>query len=372
MQTANVLRVGRDQAWATPSAAASVARDGDVIEIAQGQYDGDVAVWPQSHLVIHGIDRPHIAANGAHAQGKGTWIFTGENIIIENIELSGSRVPDGNGAAIRFEGTSITVRDCYIHDNQNGFLCGENDQSDVRIENCEFANNGAGDGQTHNIYVGHVNSLTVQFSYVHHAIIGHNVKSRAATNFILYNRIMDEADGTSSYAIDLPSGGQGFIIGNLIQQGPDADNYNAMSFGAEGLDHGRNELYVINNTFVNDRDPGVFMRIVDGTSIVRVINNIFYGDGKIVDGQALLLANLTVPKVTDPSLGKTAEFLDVAQYDYRLTSESSAINKGIEPGTVNGYDLKPVAQYIHPLRGQKRLAVGTIDIGAYEYMNVGK
>ncbi|MBN1559656.1 right-handed parallel beta-helix repeat-containing protein [candidate division KSB1 bacterium] len=370
-RTVGVLHVGRDQFYAAPSAVAAVARDGDVIEIAAGEYNGDVAVWPQSNLFIRGIDRPHIAANGSQVLGKGTWVFTGDNIVIENIELSGSRVPDGNGAAIRFEGTSITLRDCYIHDNENGFMCGENDQSDVRIESCEFANNGAGDGQTHNIYVGHINSLTVQFSYIHHAKIGHNIKSRARASYITYNRIMDEADGTSSFAIDLPSGGQGFVIGNLIQQGPDTDNDHALSFGAEGLHHQQNELYVINNTFVNDLDSGIFMRIAEGTFVARVINNIFYGDGQLVNGQALLLANLAVAKNRDASSGKSAAFVDVAHYDYRLTAESSAINKGIDPGKVDGYDLKPVAQYIHPLKGQKRLAVGTIDIGAYEYMNVG-
>jgi len=31
-------------------------------------------------------------------------------------------------------------------------------------------------------------------------------KSRAYENVILYNRIMDEPDGTSSYNIDLPNG----------------------------------------------------------------------------------------------------------------------------------------------------------------------
>ena len=31
---------------------------------------------------------------------------------------------------------------------------------------------------------------------------------------------MDEKDGSSSYAIDLPNGGLAFVIGNVIQQGP--------------------------------------------------------------------------------------------------------------------------------------------------------
>jgi hypothetical protein len=33
-----------------------------------------------------------------------------------------------------------------------------------------------------------------------------------------FNRIMDESDGTASYAIDLSDGGLTCIIGNLLQQ----------------------------------------------------------------------------------------------------------------------------------------------------------
>jgi len=32
---------------------------------------------------------------------------------------------------------------------------------------------------------------------------------------VLYNRIMDEADGNSSYAVDIPNGGRAYLIGNL-------------------------------------------------------------------------------------------------------------------------------------------------------------
>jgi hypothetical protein len=40
---------------------------------------------------------------------------------------------------------------------------------------------------------------------------------------------MDEGDGTSSYVIDLPHGGRRFIVGNIIQHGPRAENGLAVS-----------------------------------------------------------------------------------------------------------------------------------------------
>jgi len=221
---ADVIRVGPGERFTTSSAAAAHVRDGDVVEIMPGLYSGDVVVWRQNNLLIRGIDKPHIEANGAHVEGKGTWLIKGENTIIQGIEFSGAAVPDGNGAAIRLEGTNLTLLDCYIHHNENGFLCGENASSQVVFENCEFAYNGVGDGYTHNMYIGPIGRFILKCSYVHHAIIGHNVKSRAKESYILYNRIMDEQSGNSSYALDVPNGGLIYVIGNSMQQGVNTDN----------------------------------------------------------------------------------------------------------------------------------------------------
>lgn len=58
----------------------------------------------------------------------------------------------------------------------------------------------------------------MQFCYSHRANLGHLVKSRALENHILYNRLMEEAAGNSSYAVGLPNGGLSYRIGNLIQR----------------------------------------------------------------------------------------------------------------------------------------------------------
>jgi hypothetical protein len=288
-------------------------------------------------------------------------VIKGRNTTVENIEFSGARVPDKNGAGIRQEGVGLTVRNCYFHDNENGILGGGGD-GEVVIEYSEFAANGHGDGLSHNIYINRVTSFTLRGSYSHHARIGHNVKSRAIANYILYNRIMDEASGTSSYAIDLPNGGITYLIGNLIQQGPDTENSTIVSYGAEGLQNPVNEFYAINNTIVNDRPQGGrFLFVAAQAGLVRVVNNLFVGKGTILDGLGELSHNLT--NVTSNRVG----FLDSKIYDYRLGRSSPATDAGTEPGTANGYPLAPVSHYLHKSRLEPRVRVGPIDIGAYEY-----
>jgi len=357
--TPTVLRVGAQRELKLPSAAAQIARDGDIVEIDAGIYKSDAAVWRQHRLTIRGLGgRAHLRANGAHAENKAIWVIKGNDTTIEGVEFSGAQVSDHNGAGIRLEGAGLTLRDCYFHDNENGILTGANPASDIVIEHSEFAHNGI-DGYTHNMYIGHVRSFTLRFSYVHHANVGHNVKSRALSNYINYNRIMDEKDGTSSYDIDLPNGGLSFIIGNVIQQGPATENPTIISYGAEGLQHPVNELYFVNNTVVNDLPAGGrFVFIRDGTRVAQLVNNVFSGRGDVLTGPGELRNNVAVPK---------GEFVDAARFDYRLKPGSRAVGRGIDPGSAHGIDLRPTAEYVHKAQQRARSSSGKLDAGALEY-----
>ena len=240
-----------------PSQAARDAVDGDVIEILTGTYPRDAAVWKQNDLTIRAVGggRAHLQSFGVTEQGKAIWVIQGDRVTIEGIEFSGARVPDRNGAGIRHEGDGLTVRDCYFHDNENGILGGRSPENDVVIEHSEFARNGAGDGRTHNIYIGAARSLELRYSRVHHARVGHNVKSRAARTLIEDNLIYDAQDGTSSYAIDTPNGGDVTIRRNYVQQGPGSDNRNLISYGAEGIKYTHNRFTVADNILVNGQGP---------------------------------------------------------------------------------------------------------------------
>ena len=63
--------------------------------------------------------------------------------------------------------------------------------------------------------IGHAASRDFEFNCSHDAIVGHLLKSRAAANYVLYNRLTGE-NGTDSYELDLPKRGTSYVIGNLI------------------------------------------------------------------------------------------------------------------------------------------------------------
>ena len=355
-----VLRVGPGQELKLPSAAAKAARDGDTIEIEAGLYAGDAAVWIQNGLTIRAVGgRAHLRADGVQVEGKGIWVIKGAGTTIEGLEFSGAKVAHRNGAGIRLEGPGLTVRNCYFHDNENGILTGRHLESDIVVEHSEFARNGFGDGQSHNLYIGAVRSFTLRFSYSHRAIVGHNVKSRAIKNYILYNRIADERDGRASYAIDLPDGGLSFVMGNLIQQGPENDNRTVVAYGAEGYKNLLNELYFVSNTLVND-DPkgGRFVFIQPGADAVRLINNLFAGSGELLAGKSEARSNLRTAK---------ADFVDPDKFDYRPGPRAAGVGKGIDAGSAYGLSLRPSAEYQHPLAMRPRPSAGPLDLGAHQH-----
>jgi hypothetical protein len=386
-----ILQVGPGRQYRTPAAAAAIARDGDLVEIDAATYLADVAVWDQNDLTLKGVGgRPHMNAADLTAQGKGTWVISGRNVRVENIEFSHSRAPDANGAGIRLDGGSLVVVGCSFHDNQNGILTASAPDIELTIEHSEFANNGAGDGQSHNIYVGRVRSLVMSGSYSHHALVGHLLKSRARSNVILDNRLADERDGRASLAIDLAEGGNALIMGNIIQQGPLAENGTLLSYGAEAANRPtESQVFVINNTFVNDRDGGLFIRNATPATL-QLYNNIFAGAGEILSGSAATGANLVArelsawDRIQNRVFGSAhmfggavgaesnlvvsdAAFVDRARLDYRLQPSSAAIDRGMRLIRSETYALVPQQQYVNQANEEPRRIVGRIDIGAWEF-----
>ena len=259
-----------------PSAAAAVALAGDVVKISAGDYLGDVASWTVDNLTICGVGgRARLFANGQNARGKGIWVFSGNSVTVDSIEFHDAKVPDTNGAGIRTEGTNMTIRNSGFYDNENGILAG--DGGDITIDGSEFARNGFGDGQSHNIYVGRANSLVVTASYFHEARIGHNFKSRAKVTRVEDSYFMDGPSGTSSYLNDFPSGGAVYLRGNFYQKGPNADNSIAIAFGAEGFLWTTNTLEMVHNTIVMTRSGGTFIDAPSSTQSLKLTANLFAG-----------------------------------------------------------------------------------------------
>lgn len=368
--TAATLSVGPGKTYAMPCAALTIAASGDVIEIDGATYSGDVCAIYASNLTIRGVNgRPKIDAAGRYAMGKGTWVVVGNGTVIENVEMFGAKVPDRNGAAIRLDGVGLTMRGSFLHDNENGILTNNDGVSNILIENTEFGHNGYGDGYSHNLYVGAVNSLTFRYNYSHDANVGHNLKSRAKFNTINYNRFSSTppnvlgstASGQPSYEIDLPNAGTSYVIGNVIEQPSANQNSNILAYGEEGATNPGKDLYVINNTFLNDDSSSGNFVLVGGsvTTPVLLQNNIFAGVGTLTN-QATAI-DKTNYRSTSPA------FVDRANYDLHPAPGAQFIDAGSPPGVSSaGVALTPTRQYVHVASSQARPMAGTIDIGAYE------
>ncbi len=244
-------------------------------------------------LTLKGVGgRPVIDLSGTDhpASYKGIYLITSDGVTIENMELTGAHVSDdngANGAGIRHQGSNLTVRNCYIHDNQDGIL----GDGAITVEYTELYNNGMGNGCdipnagcTHNIYMSNsAPSVLFQYNYSHHIATdtpdkGHLFKSRAPVSYVLYNRFSGE-DGFDSYELDFPSGGVAIVVGNIIEKGPMAGNGVSVSWGEENMLNPDGGVFIANITFVSDFGGSVtFIKLAAGGALTAH-DNIFVGTG---------------------------------------------------------------------------------------------
>jgi len=333
--------VGPTRSVTSLALAARSAPDGAVVEVDPGDYLADVAVWNQRKLTIRGMGPGvRLLAGGRSAEGKAIWVIRNGDFTVENITFAGGRVADRNGAGIRLEGGRLVVRQCLFHDNESGILTNAGEDIELDVENSEFSHNGAGDGQSHAIYVGAIGRFRLSGSYIHHANVGHLVKSRAKRNRIEYNRLTDESGGQASYELEFPNGGVAEVVGNIVQQGSGTRNSVMLSYGVEGYGWPVNRLAMAHNTLVNDRRyGGTFVRVAPGAQAVWTRNNLWVGPGR-----------LNLPDAADSAGDRRAEwpaFVQPSREDYRLTEAARAAMAGIAPVPPA---LAPRYEYQHPLR----------------------
>jgi hypothetical protein len=98
--------------------------------------------------------------------------------------------------------------------------------------------------------------------------------------------------------------------------------------------------------------------VANGAKRVKVNNNIFAGLGAVLVGPGECSHNL---QAHDPG------FVNRAKYDYHLRDGSLPIDAGVPPGTANGFELAPTAEYIQPVSERPRVQVGKLDVGAHEF-----
>ena len=353
------IQVGPNRAVQTIAEAAQLAKDGDTVEVDAGTYQGDVAVWKQNNLLVRAVGgRARLLAAGAAAEAKAIWVIRGGEITVQGFDFEDARVPDRNGAGIRFERGRLTVRSCTFMRNEMGLLTNNDGKAELIVENSEFAHNGRPDGHNHQLYVGNIASLSVTGSYLHHGVTGHLLKSRASQNRIMYNRLTDEYGGRASYELEFPNGGIAYVVGNIVGQSRQTENSVMISFGAEGYTWPANEIYLVNNTLIDGTLlGGQFLRVKPGAKVIKAVNNLLVGRASLEAGNVgEFINNFNVSmNEFDPNLPQS----------FRLHATSKALGRAIDPGEANNQSLRSIREYVHGL-GATALNSAAIHPGAIQ------
>lgn len=350
---AETLIAGPDGQPRSFAAALEAAKDGDLIELLPGRYAGQVAVIRQKKLTLRGVGgRPVFDADGKHAEGKAIWVVRDGDITVENVEFRGARVPDANGAGIRFEKGRLTLRRCRFADNEISLATGNDEAAELFVEDSEFgqAPQRVG-GLAHLLYAGRIGRLEVRGSRFHQGFEGHLIKSRAKVSRIAYNLIFDGEGGGASYEIDLPNGGDAVVIGNIIGQSRATQNPVMVSYGAEGRPWPVNRLLLSHNTLVSDHPLTWFLRTwldkLGPESRVRAVNNVTVGTGLFAlaasgefDGNWPALQRM----LADPSM-----------MAFELPPDGFLRGRADDPRALAGDEAVPTAEFVFPV-GTRALA----------------
>lgn len=340
------------------------ARDGDVIEVLPGVYKGAIGVIGQRRLTIRGVgERPVFDADGRHAEGKAIWVVRDGDITVENIEFRGARVPDANGAGIRFEKGRLTVLRCRFVDNQNGLLTANFNDAELFIRDSEFLQAPRAVGTLpHLLYVGRIARVEVSGSRFHQGFEGHLIKSRAAVSRIAYNLLVDGPEGGASYEIDLPNGGDAVVVGNIIAQSRLTQNPVLVSFGAEGRAWPESRLLLAHNTLVSDYPLAWFMRswpekLGDGVQI-RAVNNLSVGPGVFAWGSAGRFDG-NWPTVA-------SSLVEPMLLDFALRPDSWLRGRADDPRGLAGDEAVPSAEFTLPVGTRPLVAPAAWSPGALQ------
>jgi Right handed beta helix region len=282
---------------------------GDTVSVAAGTYTDQFLTIGKALTLQSAGGQVILTATAQPPNGKAMITESG-TVTIAGFSISGVTVPDSNGAAIRYEGGDLTLRDVFLHHNQEGLLGVSDGAGSITIDHSEIAFNGDGSGSTHGLYIGAIASFTLTNSYVHDTAEGHEIKSRAATNTITGNRIFDN-DSTSSYAVDLPNGGAVTISGNVIQQGPNTHNPAIIAYGEEGVTHA-GVASITGNSIINDSARGVLL--LDRSGVAAG-----FTDGSVFGLTASQLGNVTASGIDYLT---TRPVLDLAPLSFMAAAPS--------------------------------------------------
>ena len=197
---AATYRVGPGRTYANLQAVAGLLNPGDVVEV-----DGDATYPGDATFRRPGAAGNPILIRGVLVNGKRPVISGGTNTVhfrtddigagADHYVMEGFEITGGSSRCVFHQSDDVTLRDLVVHDcPAHGILGADWGAGSLTVEHSEVYRCGSGD-RLHQIYASadqdnYPDSVfRLQYSYIHDANGGNNVKSRAARNEIYYNRI---------------------------------------------------------------------------------------------------------------------------------------------------------------------------------------
>ncbi|MCL2823509.1 MAG: hypothetical protein FWD57_05905, partial [Polyangiaceae bacterium] len=237
----------------------------------------------------------------------------------------------------------------------------------------------------------------LQFTYIHSANGGNNVKSRAERNEIYYNWI----EGAGFHGLDLigPVDDRGKarndsdIVGNVIIT---TSSWQAARIGSDGHERTRGRYRFVNNTMIMGPDSTVAIRMQEEVESIELHNNVFvklgekevqlvrhsdpHGPDPVIRGSNNWIQHgfVDIPdSLSNTQEGKSPEFADLDSLDLIPTETSPLVDCGTTSTVAKDSHAMPnplkYAEFIPPnkmrLMPNTQVARSTkeIDIGAFEY-----
>ena len=343
----SILTVGTGERFTTIAAAVTASHAGDTILIDAGTYTAkDVQIDHDLTIKAVGGEVDVVAPDTGTTVNVSKGLFvvgtqsSAPNVAIDGLTFSGAKSGQSNGAGIRYQSGNMTLVNDTFHDNQDGILGAPfvDGTGVISIDHSTFDHNGAGDGQSHNMYIGYIDSFTMTNSVSENAKVGHEVKSRAFNNTIVNNYISDGPTGTASYSIDLPNGGNDIIQGNTIEKGPDASSGVVIHVGGPMLMNPQNNVTISGNTIINDGGSS-------GKVILNQMQTPVVASGNVLEGFASANVLLGYGSVTGSSNGTASSMADITSnyfgnpkstLDYRGDSADHVLTLTKASQTVQG------------------------------------
>lgn len=376
--------------------------------------DGSGATTPQN-LNFWSEQRGVIKIGGANVPAD----TMPKYITIENLEIKSAhpdyQFTDDGGNTLNYtsaassiyveKGENITIRNCIIHDSANGFFVASSDEEasrNILVEgNYIYGNGISGSAFQHNNYTAAI-GITFQynrFGPLRAGANGNNLKDRSAGTVVRYNwiesgnRQLDLVEGDDSVLIRTDASyRKTFVYGNILIEPDGAGNSQITHYGGDNGTtslYRKGTLYFYNNTIVSTRTGnttlfrlstneencdarnnifyvtanGSNLAMLDDTGILTIKNNWLKPNWRISHGTATGTINNDGSSVT----GASPNFVDFNAQDFRLLSNSAAVNAGT---SLNSQVLpvhNVVRQYVKHQQSEPRNQNGAFDIGAFEF-----